>query len=325
MKKFSYILAAALCCCMALAIMLAAKKQKEVPVRLLYWNIQNGMWADQGNNWDNFVAWVSEQDPDICVWAESKSHYRTGEDVSYVLADRETQYLPDNWDVIAERYGHKYVYVGGERDFFPQTITSKYPIKNVKRIVGERPDSVVTHGAGWAQIKIAGKTLNVVTLHTWPQKYGFEVEDQKASSEAHEGDYYRAKELKYICEHTIGSAPGSENEYWMMMGDFNSKTRLDNWHYQYPDDTLAFLTHDYVLQNTPYIDVLHQLRPDEFQDTHFNGTRIDYVYCTKPLYDCVQNAYVPRDGWVDVQRIPTSKKRFCQPSDHRPIIVDFKL
>ena len=27
-------------------------------MRLLYWNIQNGMWSDQSNGYDNFVAWV---------------------------------------------------------------------------------------------------------------------------------------------------------------------------------------------------------------------------------------------------------------------------
>ena len=36
-------------------------------VNILVWNIQNGMWSDQGNNYDNFVAWVKGNDPDICI------------------------------------------------------------------------------------------------------------------------------------------------------------------------------------------------------------------------------------------------------------------
>ena len=28
----------------------------ESVVKLLYWNLQCGMWADQANNYDNFVA-----------------------------------------------------------------------------------------------------------------------------------------------------------------------------------------------------------------------------------------------------------------------------
>ena len=42
---------------------------------LLYWNIQNGMWDDQANNYDNFVAFVAGLDPDICVWTEAESRY----------------------------------------------------------------------------------------------------------------------------------------------------------------------------------------------------------------------------------------------------------
>jgi hypothetical protein len=36
-------------------------------VTVLYWNIQNGMWHDQGNGYDNFTAFVKELDPDICI------------------------------------------------------------------------------------------------------------------------------------------------------------------------------------------------------------------------------------------------------------------
>ena len=54
---------------------MAFGKGKEIKV--LYWNIQNGMWSDQGNNYDNFVAFVKDLDPDICVWAEAESRYVT--------------------------------------------------------------------------------------------------------------------------------------------------------------------------------------------------------------------------------------------------------
>ena len=37
--------------------------------RLLYWNIQDGMWDGQTDNFNRFVAWVQKQAPDICVFA----------------------------------------------------------------------------------------------------------------------------------------------------------------------------------------------------------------------------------------------------------------
>lgn len=331
MKRLSicFFSAAALAGIVAAAVLSCSSAcSKKQNVRLLYWNIQNAMWADQGNNYDNFVKFVLEKDPDICVWAESKSHYNTASDISYDLADRGSQYLPDNWDELAERYGHKYVYVGGERDFFPQTITSKYPLHNVKRLLGDGKDSIVAHGAGWATVEIAGKKINIVTVHTWPQKYGLTPrtdEEKKESAARMEGDYYRRTEMEYICKHTIQTVPDAKDQYWMMMGDFNAKSSIDNWHYGWPTDTTAFLVHDYILQNTPYVDVIHELYPNEFHSSHLNGTRIDFVYLTEPLMKKVEHAEILHEGWSKPERVPWSKKRFCTPSDHEAIIVDFKL
>ena len=55
------------CGVLLLAAMLApvcvhARKNPKNPknnMRLLYWNIQNGMWSGQGDNYDKFVEWMS--------------------------------------------------------------------------------------------------------------------------------------------------------------------------------------------------------------------------------------------------------------------------
>lgn len=148
---------------------------------------------------------MKEQNPDICVWCEAESRYRTG------TADKMTEYdefyLPWNWDFLARRYGHQYVLVCGKRDTFPQVITSNYPIRIVKRVNGNGDDIVVVHGAGWAQVEVGGKTMNIVTLHTWPQKYAYKAVNQAESIKNQEGDVFRAKEMQYICEQTIGTVP----------------------------------------------------------------------------------------------------------------------
>ena len=67
------------CGVLLLAAMLApvcvhARKNPKNPknnMRLLYWNIQNGMWSGQGDNYDKFVEWVRAYDPDVCVWCEA--------------------------------------------------------------------------------------------------------------------------------------------------------------------------------------------------------------------------------------------------------------
>ena len=38
--------------------------------KVVNYNILQGMVADKGNNYDNFVAWVKEQDPDVLALEE---------------------------------------------------------------------------------------------------------------------------------------------------------------------------------------------------------------------------------------------------------------
>lgn len=297
--------------------------------RILYWNIQYGAWADQGNNYDNFVAYVKEVNPDVCVWCEAKSHYPTGSAVSYSLTEDEL-YLPAHWKDVAARYGHKYVYVGGDRDFHPQVITSRRPIKNVARFVGD--DSVtVVHGAGWARIRIHGKTLNIVTGHTWPKGYGFGIDGRnknavKKSINAGDGHRCRARELQWICEHTILTDAKQSKHLWMMLGDMNSRSRLDAAHYKYPEKSPKYWAQDYMA-TTPYIDAMHRFHNGEYISTHANGDRIDYFYLNSRLYDYLVDIHPVYVGYPSNRLIPwgESGKEIYIPSDHYPIIADFKL
>ena len=294
-------------------------------VKVLYWNIQNGMWHDQGNNYDNFVAYVREQDPDICIWAEAESRYITDKAVKMQMP--EDQYLPWNWDLLAARYGHTHTLVCGKRDTFPQVITSKYPLKIVRRISGNGSDIIVAHGAGWAVVQLpGGEELNVVTLHTWPQKFAYLAEDEKADAAANGGDRFRAREMQFICEQTIGKDPSAKERFWLMAGDFNAISSVDNFHYKKSLDDTAFLVHDYVRGNTPYIDVIEEFYPGDFQKTTVSGKRIDMVYVTPALFDKVVSARVLREGFADCYRDPRGKDihNFCHPSDHFPISVTFK-
>ena len=303
---------------------LAGGKGKELKV--LYWNIQNGMWADQAHNYDNFVAYVKGMDPDICIWAEAESRYIT--DTATKMQMPEDQYLPWNWDMLAARYGHRYTLICGKRDTFPQVITSKYPLRIVKRITGNGDDIIVVHGAGWAKVDLGkGRELNLVTLHTWPAHYAYKAADQKASAAAREGDRFRAKELQYICEETIATVPDAANQWWLMTGDFNAISSIDNFHYQLPEDDPAFLVHDYVRSKTPYIDVIERLYPGKFQKSTLSGRRIDMVYLTPALFDKVKTGRILYDGFAESHRDPRGKAlhNFCHPSDHYPVLVTFKL
>ena len=59
-----------------------AKKTGDNTLTLLYWNIQNGMWDGQTDDYQRFTDWVSRQQPDICVWCEAQKLYVTNTDKS---------------------------------------------------------------------------------------------------------------------------------------------------------------------------------------------------------------------------------------------------
>ena len=292
-------------------------------IKVLYWNIQNGMWSDQGNDYNNFVNWVKSYNPDICIWCEAKSNYKTGLKESMPANQC---YLPDGWGELAERCGHSYWAKSGQRDNFPQVITSKYPIETLQTIIGNQADSVVSHGAGHYKIQIENKEINFVSLHTWPQKYAFGIDksQQESSTANNGGDYYRLKEIKYICEHTIAKADDPVNEWWLMAGDFNAQSRLDNDTYNYSDDDTRLLVHDYVLNNTPYKDVIKEKHKYTFKTTTSGTSRIDFVYCSPAMMPNVTYADVISDNWTKNITVDQATN-FKHPSDHRPIMLYVRM
>ena len=310
-------------CIVAATLMFAGCAEKPVSLKILYWNIQNGMWSDQGNNYDNFVDFVASEDPDICVWAEAESRYRT--DSAVKMTGCEEAYLPYNWDLLARRYGHQYVCVSGKHDTFPQVVTSKYPVRIVKRINGNGKDVVVVHGSGQVEVDVDGEMLNIVTVHTYPFRYSYLADDKKASAAENGGDIYRAAEMKYICEQTILEQDPEGKGNWIMLGDFNAVTRADNWYLGRPEDDKAFLLNDYIRSNTPYVDIIEKWYPGEYQKSTFSGRRIDFIYMTEPLFSKVTEAETIHDGFATSSRDPRNLNNFCNPSDHYPVTVTLEL
>ena len=302
--------------------------------KLISWNIQDGMWSDQANNYDNFVEFLKTTDPDVCVFCEAKTtHLESGQE----------PYLPANWDKVAARYGHPYVYLAVEQDNSPQVITSKHPIKNVKRIPGGN-DTIVGHGAGWVQIEMDGKTYNIVCMHAMPFAMGaggmggFGGGRPSGGSGRPSGgfggfggmggpgggggsDEFRKKEVEYVCNQTILTREHPENELWLMMGDFNSISSLDNDHYKLSADSSIYCVHDYIRNKTPYIDVIANKHLGEFIQSSQNGRRIDFIYATEPVIKQIKSAEILNSGYTEQRREQGAS--YWIPSDHRPILIEF--
>ncbi|MBE6210986.1 MAG: metal-dependent hydrolase [Rikenellaceae bacterium] len=299
-------------------------------LRVLLWNIQNGMWADQHNGYNTFVKWVKKYDPDICIWCESETIYIDKTNKSMSEADR---YLPNGWQALCQRYGHSYAATGGNRDNYSQTVTSKYPITTIAQIVG--PSSKpISHGAGHFTIMVNGKKIHIVSLHMWPQQYKYGVTGdakREESAAKKEGDYYRQYEMQYIVDATVNHSSYSNEELWLFGGDTNSRSRKDAWYYSYSADDPKYLTHDVILNQTKLKDVIADYYPSNYFFTSTAGTsRIDMLYASPAMFNRIISSTTLMDSWSNTLPIHDlckswSSNKFRDPSDHRPILVDFNM
>ena len=308
-----------------------ASQKRSTTLRVLYWNVQNGMWADQDNNYNNFAAWVKKYNPDVCIWCEGETIFNSAGDKVY----GNNRVLPGAWASVASKYGHNYVSKGADVDNYPQIITSKYQITTLEQISATSvADSPIAHGAGHFSINYNGHNIHLVSFHAYAQAYHPKYEgktdaEKSASSALFEGDYHREHEMKYICDNVINASANASVTNWLLMGDFNSISRLDAEHYAAQSSNTVWLVHDYLLNNTYMKDIIAERNAPEDYFSSINGDtrRIDYMYASPAMYDRIQSAAIVIDSWtvLSQDKSISDKGYFCTPSDHRPILVDFKM
>ncbi len=316
------------------------KDQSGDMLKVLSYNIQNGMWADQGNNYDNFVAFVNKHAPDICLWQEARTIYKTGTSTGFTTGTADklilaaSNFLIDynhdlKWGHVAKRYGHTNWDYGAYQDNFPVVITttSAYPI-NLVQTLGARSKGTnkqtavaeVSHGGLHA--KVDG--VNYINLHLWPQQYGRNVAeaDREASAANNEGHAYRKGELEYMFGKTVWNDKYSSETKWVMAGDFNSRSRLDENYYKYGLSSPLYWAQDVILDRTEFIDIMSVV----FGSTcPFGSSRIDYVFASPEMMK-----RVVRIRFIDKEDEFTTREKpegwpFHKYSDHRPIIVEFDM
>ena len=296
-------------------------ERKSTTLRVIMWNIQNGMWADQHNNYDNFVAWVKKWDPDVCIWCESESIYQDKTDVG-----ASSKYLTKGWPELCKRYGHSYSAVGGNRNNYPQTVTSKYPITTLQRITDtDVEDKPISRGAGHFTISVNGKKINIVSLHLWPHPYEYGSDDREASEANKEGDQYRVFEMQYILDQTVNNSDYADEKYWILGGDTNAKSRCDNWFYGLEENSTKFLAHDLLLSCTSLKDIIGCRYPNSFMSSTHSDNRIDILYVSPEVYSMIDNAAMIMDEWLAEGKRSEYVSSFYNRSDHRPMIVDIDL
>ena len=112
-------------------------------MRVLSYNILEGMKTDTTVGKQHFVKWVKDQDPDIFAIQEAN------------------KFSPERLAALAKSYGHDFsviVKVTG----YPVALTSRYPITDIQTV-----NENMTHG--FITAKIEG--YNIVVLHLNPHDY----------------------------------------------------------------------------------------------------------------------------------------------------------
>lgn len=335
-------------------------------LRVLLYNIQNGMWADQGNNFDNFVAFVKRLDPDVCVFCEGQSIWKTGSanyagGSSYQLftnrqgmtenSSTNTTSALENaqWKALAARFGHNYHAVSHYRDYYPQVITSKTPVKTVLRFARGTDKNgngtTLIHGAGHYQVTVDGKTINFVSLHLWPMKYSPGEADTEANRAKLHGYDYARREAEALLNATVKRTDCGED--WLIMGDTNSVSPIDadyydevsysRWDtegYKWVQPHEAFRSGEFGRQ---LYDMLREgagslyTGPGRFMPSTSSVARMDMMYGSESMCRRVSSlSLIVCDNWSDITMSavydPDSDEKHPKiPSDHRPLLVEFDM
>ena len=275
--------------------------------KLLSWNIQDGMWCDQFDDYVNFVAYINEINPDVFCIQEAASHW----DIDGKNLSHYSRYLPypdqknveskwDNpsgWVALAKRWGHEYVVMGPYKDNYPVVITSKYPIEIIERLRGDE-NTTVSHGALYAKVHFTDDiSVNLVNLHLQPDNVA------NASN-------FRMNEINFYLSKTINSKEHYRDEHWLMMGDFNSNVGKNV---------------DVEVRKNSYYDLWAEMNS-------YNKSYIDFIYGTESMRKSLKSIDFLY-GFAHMDKIMYSPNGVAinngsgvwKYSDHYPILAEFSL
>ena len=275
--------------------------------KLLSWNIQDGMWCDQFDDYVHFVAYINEINPDVFCIQEAATHWDIdGKNLSHYL-----RYLPypdqknveskwDNpsgWVALAKRWGHEYVVMGPYKDNYPVVITSKYPIEIIERLRGDE-NTTVSHGALYAKVHFTDDiSVNLVNLHLQPDNIA------NASN-------FRMNEINFYLSKTINSKEHYRDEHWLMMGDFNSNVGKNV---------------DVEVRKNSYYDLWAEMNS-------YNKSYIDFIYGTESMRKSLKSIDFLY-GFAHMEKIMYSPNGVAinngsgvwKYSDHYPVLAEFSL
>lgn len=262
--------------------------QKGDTLTIMEFNIERGMASDKEYNFDNFVAWVKEIDPDVLLLCECN------------------EFNDETFSRLAVRWGHGYSALTFADGWNP-AISSKYPLSQVVRFTNG-----MSHGAVKAEILGIG----FICLHAcagWHVDWYEGEQDYDGDGDTDDFDY-RIAELHNIFDHTIFTDSGKDAS-WILTGDFNAVARSEKQWFYWGDK--YWVEHDYIAGLGYWTDIMRAQHPDEALYTYGrnrnwnsgSAERLDYFYLSPNLVGKAADSRVIADEFT------------ASHSDHRPIVL----
>ena len=314
---------------------------REKILRIMDYNVQNGIWSVQHDNYNGFVEFMKKEDIDIAIFCEASTIYYDHTNKGSKFEERylpykyqpyekgKTEHLePTGWKELAARYGHNYVAIGAHQDNYPVVVTSKYPIVKSVRLGGPE----VSHGGIHAQVEVDGEIINIVGFHTWPQAFamGVKGKEERAKSKLELGGHKtRYDETKLYMERTILNPEYADQKHWIITGDMNCPSPLDDATFDMGWDNPRYAGQRFILENVPQVkDLIKTYNCVDKRDVVISSTmgagRIDLMYGSERFVKTLIKAKSPRTGFTSGKWDKETHFYKERGSDHLPVLCDFE-
>ncbi|WP_343535682.1 endonuclease/exonuclease/phosphatase family protein [Pedobacter sp.] len=256
-------------------------------LRILSYNILEGMKTDTTKGKQQFVEWVKNQDPDIFAIQEAN------------------KFTAESLAALAKSYGHNYSVLVKEKGY-PTALTSRYPITNVEKI-----NEGITHGYIVAEVN----GYNIVVLHLNPHNY-LTRRTEIAAILAKIKERKMTKKLVVMGDFNSNSpldkANYADGQLLKRLKDAQAKNK--NHNNLVNGNELDFEVQESIL-DFGLVDIIkHLAEKDPANAAEINPAkhRIDYIYVSKDLKSKVVAGKFIRDDFT---------RKF---SDHLPITIELK-
>ncbi|WP_213086928.1 endonuclease/exonuclease/phosphatase family protein [Chitinophaga agrisoli] len=253
-------------------------------MKVLSYNILEGMKTDTTAGKQLFVAWVKDKNPDVVALQECNG------------------FTQKTLEELAASWGHSYAVIVKESGY-PVGITSRYPIVDIRKV-----NENMTHGFITASIN----GYNFCVLHLNPHKYlkrRNEIAQILQTLALHDPHRKWLMMGDFNSLSPIDSARVSKSNFVQRQQEAERK-------FTYVANLVNGQTVDYEVQqhirDAGFMDAGYTWDQQHGKNNIRSNTRIDYIYLSKDLLKKMQYCKFIYDDFT------------AKYSDHKPVILELK-